>query len=263
MDFKTLFGGKKPIIGMIHLPALPGAPRYGGSMAEIERAAMQDLEALTAGGADAAIIENFGDVPYDPHMSVTSFAAMCAVASRVKEKAGIPIGVNVQYNCYEYEWALAYAIGAQFIRVEAFVENRVGTHGVVLSAAPALMRQKAMFPSDTLIFADINTKHTMPLHDQPLSLSVHEAVDSGADALIVTGVLTGVNPTKEDLLEIKGSSHGVPVLLGSGINNKNAAGFFSAADGAIVGSSLKIDGIVENRVDAERVRDFVKAADRR
>ena len=257
--YYDLFGGKKPVIGMIHLLPLPGAPRYGGSMEEIEQAAMQDLYALEAGGADAAIIENFGDVPYDPEISIMTFAAMCAVAAKVKEKASIPIGINVQYNCTEHEWALAYAIGADFIRVEAFVENRVGTHGLVLAAAPKLMRQKGLYPSNTLIFADINTKHTMPLHDQPIELSVHEAVDSGADALIVTGILTGVNPTEEDLRDIKAVSAGVPVLLGSGINVYNAAGFFRTADGAIVGSSLKMEGKVENRVDSERVAKFVEA----
>lgn len=30
MNFETLFGGQKPIIGMVHLRPLPGAPNYGG-----------------------------------------------------------------------------------------------------------------------------------------------------------------------------------------------------------------------------------------
>lgn len=261
-QFYQLFGGKKPVIGMIHLPALPGAPNYGGSIEAIEKAAFDDLDALTAGGADAAIIENFGDVPYDPEISIITFAAMCAVAAKVKERASIPVGINVQYNCTEHEWALAYAIGADFIRAEAFVENRVGSHGIVLASAPKLMRLKALYPSKTMIFADINTKHTVALSEQPIELSVHEAVGCGADALIVTGLVTGVNPTEEDLKLVKSAAQGLPVLLGSGINAGNAASFFTVADGAIVGSSLKRGGVVENRVDRERVSLFSAACKR-
>ena len=258
-SFDALFHTRKPIIGMIHLLPLPGSPRWGGSMKEIEAAALADLIALTDGGADAAIIENFGDLPYDKDISIFTYAAMCTVASRICERASIPIGINVQYNCTEHEWALAAAVGADFIRVEAFVENRVGTHGVVYSAAPSLMRLKAEHPAKTLIFADINTKHTVPLQPQPIELSAHEAAESGADALIVTGILTGVNPTKEDLLMVKSAGMGLPVLLGSGINAENAASFFEAADGAIVGSSLKVGGVVSNRVERDRVKDFAAA----
>lgn len=259
-DFSTVFKGGKPVIGMIHLLALPGSPAYAGSISDIEKAAINDLYALEKGGANAAIIENFSDTPYEYPINTAGFAAMCAVAAVVKKKASIPIGINIHFNCAEHEWALAHAIGADFIRVEAFVEHRLGVHGLAYAAAPMLMRMKANLPSNTLIFSDIDAKHTVPLHDQPFEMSVHAAAESGADALIVTGLETGKSPTPDDVEKVKKLSGGLPVILGSGINQDNVAEFFKTADGAIVGSSLKFEGRVENRVDTRRVADFMKVA---
>ena len=58
MSFETVFGSQKPIIGMIHLLPLPGAPHYGGSMEQIWDAALADLNALTEGGISAALRES-------------------------------------------------------------------------------------------------------------------------------------------------------------------------------------------------------------
>ncbi len=256
---KTFFD-KKPIIGMVHLLPLPGSPGYGGNMQEIYDAALFDLDALTQGGADAFIIENFGDVPYASSDDDANFAALCAVASIVANKATIPFGVNVQYNRYEQEWALCNAVGADFLRAEAFVENRVGIHGVSEACAPGLMRLRSRYPAKAMIFADINTKHTFPLVDQPVDFSVHEAVESGADALIVTGLLTGQNPTLDEVASVKLLAKNTPVILGSGISKDNVRDFFTIADGAIVGSSLKIGKNVFNRIDVNAVYEFVNAA---
>ncbi|MEA5050934.1 MAG: BtpA/SgcQ family protein [Oscillospiraceae bacterium] len=252
-SFKALFK-TKPLIGMIHLLPLPGSPDYAGSMDEILAAAMDDLGALERGGADSFIIENFGDVPYSCENEPITLAAMTKISALIARETKLPFGINVQFNCTEQEWALAYAVDADYIRVEAFVENRVGKHGVTYATAPSLMRLRGRYPAKTMIFADINTKHTFPLVEQPTDFSVHEAIESGADALIITGLLTGQSPRSEDLKEIKALAGGVPVLLGSGVDERNAAEFYAVADGAIIGSSIKKDGNVFNRVDEQRVR---------
>lgn len=255
--FYELFS-KKPLIGMVHLLPLPGAPNYCGNIQEIKEAAFSDMYALIEGGADAFIIENFGDVPYENEMGIEAFAVMTSICNQLAEKCSIPFGINVQFNNIKYEWALSHALNADFVRIEAFVENRVGIHGITYAAAPEIMRLKSRYPAKTLIFADINTKHTFPLVDQPIDFSVHEAIESGADALIVTGLLTGVNPTLDDVVSIKKTARSTPVLLGSGINTKNAADYFKIADGAIVGSSLKTDGNVNNPVDINKVKEFAE-----
>ena len=262
MRFQDAFPGRKPVIGMVHLMALPGSPDFCGDLEAVFRAALEDLHALEQGGVDAAIVENFGDTPYSTGNDLMTLAAMTALAVRLRAESGLRLGLNVQFNCVEAEWDIACAGGYDFIRVEAFVENRVGVHGVAYASAPELLRLKGRYPAPTMIFADINTKHTYPLVEQPLDFSIHEAKAAGADALIVTGLVTGQNPNPEDVRRFKSLAGDTPVLLGSGIKAENAAAFFEIADGAIVGSSIKRGGMVQNPVDPERVRRFMEALGR-
>lgn len=257
--FSEKFGGKKIIIGMIHLKPLPGSPEYQGDLEAVYKAALEDLIALQDGGVDGAIIENFGDVPYDTKNELIGIAAMSSIAGRLRQVSKIPLGVNVQFNDVEAEWAVSYTADCDFIRVEAFVENRVGVHGVTYAAAPEVGRLRGRYPKDTMVFADINTKHTFPLADQPMDFSIHEAKESGAEALIVTGILTGQNPTLEQVKSFKEMAGDFPVILGSGVNKDNVNDFFEIADGAIVGSSLKYGGNVFNQVDPEKVKEFMAA----
>lgn len=252
--FQTLFGAKKAVIGMVHLLALPGAPGYCGDFERVYRAAEADLEALEKGGASAAIVENFWDVPYQNKAEDMTIASMAVLIDRLRRKASIPLGVNVQYNCTDAEWDIAYLTGCGFLRVEVFTENRVGAHGVSWAAAGSLMRRKARFPANALIFADIDVKHTFPIAAQPMDYTIHEALECGADALILTGTQTGSAPAADHMAEIRKAAGDAPVLIGSGICEENIADFLSVVDGVIVGSSIKKDGKIENPVDAGRVR---------
>jgi predicted TIM-barrel enzyme len=47
---------------MVHLRPLPGAPLFGGSMDEVIDAAVDDANALAAGGCDGIVFENFGEL---------------------------------------------------------------------------------------------------------------------------------------------------------------------------------------------------------
>ncbi|HJY86242.1 MAG TPA: BtpA/SgcQ family protein, partial [Candidatus Acidoferrales bacterium] len=80
----------------------------------------------------------------------------------------------------------------------------------------------------------------------------------GADALIVTGRMTGSAPDVEKVREAK-SLASRPILVGSGSNQENIGAFLQYADGVIVGSSLKTDGVMQNPVDLKRVRAFMDA----
>lgn len=252
--FQALFGGKKAMIGMVHLLALPGAPGYCGDFERVYRAAEADLDALEKGGASAAIVENFWDIPYQGKADDMTIASMAVLVDRLNRKAAIPIGVNVQFNCTDAEWDIAYLTGCGFLRVEVFTENRIGAHGVSFAAAGSLMRQKARYPAGALIFADVDVKHTFPLAVQPLDYTIHEALEYGADALILTGAQTGSAPAAGQLEKIRKADGDTPILIGSGINEKNIADYLAVVDGVIVGSSVKKDGKVKNPVDAERVR---------
>lgn len=252
--FNKVFKDKKPIIGMVHLKALPGAPGYEGEIEKIYDAALKDLKALVNGGADAVIVENFGDIPYSAEAEQITDIAFASVASRLRQECGLPMGINVQFDRCEAEWAIAYACGYDFIRSEVFAENRMGPNGVFNASGPVLMRMKARYPKDIAILADVNVKHTFPIVEQPLDFTIESIIEGGADALICTGIMTGRSPGLEDVAEMKRIAGDFPVIVGSGVNDRTVKGYLKAADGAIIGSYFKKDGDVMNEIDEERVR---------
>ena len=258
--FSKLFPNEKPVIGMVHLAALPGAPGYGGDLAEVFARAESDLRALLAGGIDAVIVENFGDVPYAPKGEAMTYAAMTGIVTRLRAECPVPMGVNVQFNDCEAEWAMAYGTGCDFIRVEVLAENRMGPNGVFLAAGPQLARLRAQYPADVAVLADLQVKHTFPLVEQPLDFTVGALREAGADAVICTGLVTGASPTLDDVRRVKALAGTLPVLVGSGTSAISIAGYLGVADGAIVGSSIKEGGVVENAVDEARVRELMAAA---
>lgn len=256
-NFEKVFGKTKPVIGMVHLQPLPGAPGYGGSIEEIFVAACRDLEALTKGGATAILVENFGDIPYCTSNDLIAYTAFAAIAARLREKCSLPMGINVQFNNFEAEWAIAYSCKYDFIRVEVFAEHRMGPNGVCTPCGPHLMRMKERYPANIAILADVNVKHTFPVVDQPLDFTIESIAEGGADALICTGVTTGKSPSLEEVETMKRMACGMPVIVGSGVNDKTARDYLSVSDGAIVGSFFKKDGKVLNPIDCARVEKFM------
>lgn len=257
--FNKIFKETKPIIGMIHLKPLPGSPLYEDNIETIFRAACADLDALIEGGINAVIIENFGDIPYAANNDLITYTAFTNLATRLREKCRLPMGVNIQFNNCEAEWAIAYSCGFDFIRVEVFAENRIGPNGIFEASGPALMRLKRKFPKDIAILADVHVKHTFPIAEQPLNFTVDSIIEGGADALICTGITTGKSPDLNDVIEMKRLANQFPVIVGSGINENTIKDFIRVADGAIIGSSIKKDKIVLNPVDKNRVMKLMAA----
>ena len=87
--------------------------------------------------------------------------------------------------------------------------------------------------------------------------AAHEAIESGSDAVIVTGKITGQNPKLEDVQDLKDKIRNIPILIGSGVNSENVNEFLQVADGIIVGSSLKYNGDVYQGIDPLRVKNFM------
>ena len=247
----------KIIIGMVHLLPLPGSPNYKGNLEAVYEAGLKDLRALEKGGAGAVIIENFGDVPYAAKNELINKIAFASMVARLRKETKLPVGINYQFNDVETEWAVAYSCDVDFIRCEVFAENRVGPNGMFIAAGPELMRIKAHYNKDIMILADANVKHTFALAEQPLDFTIESLIEGGVDGVIVTGITTGVNPSVDDVKFVKKHAKGLPVFLGSGINEKNVNEYLPYISGAIVGSSLKKDHKVENPVDMRNVKRFM------
>ena len=262
-SMEELFGVEKPIIGMVHLMPLPGSPAYEGwGMNEIIEAALRDAKALIEGGVDGIIVENMWDLPYYSGASripPEEIAAHAVAAREVIKEVNVPAGITVIHNGGRVALGIAKAAGAKFIRVCLYTGAAVWDtgefdHG---NAADLMRLRKLLHAWDIRFFCDIVKKHSVVFPGIDIETHATWADFYMADALIVTGTMTGKPPTKEDVVRAKKAAPGRPVLIGSGLNPGNVEELLSVADGAIVGTYFKVGGVTQNPVDPERVRKLM------
>jgi len=163
--FDSLFAdGGQPVIGMVHLPALPGAPKYEGDREAIIETAERDAGRLAAGGVDAIMVENFGDAPFYPDdVPNHVVASMTRAARAVVETADVPVGVNVLRNDADAALSVAAAVGGDFVRVNIHTGARVTDQGVIDGKAHETMRLRDRLGADVAVLADHDVKHSAPI----------------------------------------------------------------------------------------------------
>ena len=264
-DLREIFGTPKPIIGMVHCWPLPGAPGYTGyGMQTIIDNALRDAHALAEGGVDGVIVENMWDIPFraGPHIQPESIAAQAVIAAAVKREIALPMGINLVHNGGVALLGIALASGAEFIRVCMFTGAGVWDAGEWDEgcAADLMRRRKELHAEHIKLFADVDKKHSVRFPGIDLATHIEWTRFFGADALIVSGRMTGDAPDLAKVREAKTLAGDRPLLLGSGTDERNIAAFMEIADGTIVGSSIKENGVCEQPVSTERVRRFVRAA---
>jgi membrane complex biogenesis BtpA family protein len=264
-DLKEIFRTAKPVIGMVHCWPLPGAPGYTGyGMDTIIDQALRDAHALAEGGVDGLIVENMWDIPFraGPHIQPESIAAQAVVARAVGQAIALPLGINLVHNGGVALLGIALAAGASFIRVCMFTGAGVWDAGTWDEGCAAdLMRRRTELHAEHIkLFADVDKKHSVRFPGIDLATHIEWTRFFGADALIVSGRMTGDAPDLGKVREAKALAADRPLLIGSGADEHNIGAFMQVADGVIVGSSIKADGHCENAVDVERVRRFVAAA---
>jgi len=262
-SLEELFGVKKPIIGMVHLLPLPGAPGYTGyGMGLIIERALQDAEALVEGRVDALMVENMWDLPYYVGADVPpeEMTAQAVAARAVVEAVAVPVGVNVIHNGGVVTLSIAVASGADFIRVCLLTGARVWDTGEFDHGCGAdlIRKRKELHAEHIKLLADVDKKHSVGFPGLDLATHIEWTEFYLADALIVSGRMTGDAPELEKVRRAKELAQR-PILMGSGTTAENIADFLQYADGAIVGSSLKMDGVAENPVDVERVKRYMEA----
>jgi membrane complex biogenesis BtpA family protein len=264
-DLSAIFRTPKPVIGMVHCWPLPGAPGYTGyGMDTIIDHALRDAYALAEGGVDGLIVENMWDIPYraGPHVQPESIAAHAVVARAVRQAVDLPLGINLVHNGGVALLGIALAAGASFIRVCMFTGAGVWDSGAWDEgcAADLVRRRKELHAGHIKLFADVDKKHSVRFPGIDLATHIAWTRFFGADALIVSGRMTGDAPDIEKVREAKALAGDRPLLIGSGADERNIRAFMAVADGVIVGSSIKEGGRCENGVDVKRVRRFVAAA---
>lgn len=255
MNFKTLFPSHKPLIGCIHLLALPGSPLYDGDMQRIYDQASEELSIFKRNGIDGVIIENFRDKPFFPgSIPAETVAGLAAVARELVKNVTVPVGINALRNDASAALAIATAIQAHFIRVNVHMGAVVSEQGIIQGQSHYTMRLREQLKSNVLVFADVGVKHAAPLADRGLAIETHDLSERGlADGIIVSGELTGSETDAADVEVVKKNT-ALPVLIGSGVTPENIHKVYNKADGFIVGSYFKKDGNGNNYVDEKRVK---------
>ncbi len=261
MNFKKLFKVPKPIVGMVHVDALPGTPKYKGDINKIISNAISEAKIYLDAGINSIAIENMNDVPYlNRTVGPEIISMMSIIAYEVKNKTNLPIGLQILAGANKAALAAAKSAGIDFIRTEGFVFAHVADEGIINSDAGELLRYRKIIDAENiLIFTDIKKKHSS--HSITADVTMEETAKAAefflSDGLILTGSSTGKEADLNEIKAVKKAST-LPVIIGSGITEKNVENYLPFCDAMIVGSYFKKNGKWENMVDGKRVKSFMK-----
>lgn len=256
-NFKRVFGDTKPVIGMVHIGALPGSPLFDPAI-DLYAAARADLLALQAAGFDAVMFGNENDRPYELQVDTASTATMAALIGQLKPEITVPFGVNVLWDPMS-SIALGAATGAAFVR-EIFTGSYASDMGPWTPDAGKAMRYRdRLGRSDMAMLYNVSAEFAHSLDQRPLADRARSAVFSSIpDAVLVSGQITGEAAALSDLEAVKAVLPDTAVMANTGVKHETVADVLSIADGCIVGSSLKVDGDTWKAIDPERAVDFMQ-----
>ena len=259
MIFDFFGSRQKVVIAMAHIGALPGTPLYDadGGMAKLGDGVVADIEALQGGGVAAIMFGNENDRPYRFAAPPSGIAAMTAVVTAVKPLLKVPFGVNYLWDA-SASVAIAAATGAKFAReiMTGLFASDMGLWEP--NAADALTLRRNLGRPDLKILFNVNAEFATSLDTRPIELRAKSAVFSSlADAVLVSGPLTGQPAEISDLKKVRAAVSNVPVFANTGVNIDNVADIFALSDGCVIGTHLKVDGNTWNAVDPARVKRFM------
>ena len=264
---QSLFGRRQVVIGVIHSRPLPGSPEYDGEpMDQIIGFALAEGERYRAGGVDGVLVENHGDIPFaKPERLGPETAACMAVMTRaVRLASTLQVGVNVLANGAIVALAVAKAAGAGFVRVNQWANAYVANEGFIEGPAGEAARYRTwLHARGVRIFADVHVKHGAHaiVADRAIGEMAGDVEFFDADVAIATGQRTGDAAAMAEVRAIA-TGTSLPVMVGSGVDPDNVGEIFTVADGVIVASWLKRDGVWWNPVDPERLAVFMQAVAR-
>ncbi|KKU02636.1 MAG: Photosystem I assembly BtpA [Candidatus Amesbacteria bacterium GW2011_GWB1_47_26] len=261
-----IFKVKKPVIGMLHLDYLEGE-KFKGIKFVINKA-LEDIKSLQEGDIDGILIENWKEFSVGEFVSNQTAENFKEVVQKLAKFIKVPFGINVLNNDYKVAFSAAKSSGASFVELDVFVDkvksNFVNNTNAmespfVIDPQPGEIWSyaKSIGASDIPLFAFVQPKHYIMLEPKKtIEISTQQAIKNGATAILVTKA-TGFAPTVDLIKRVKRVAGDTPVGIGSGFNIENAKDFLQVIDFAVVGSSLKVDGITDNPVDPVRVANLM------
>ena len=256
---KETLGTEKAIIAMCHMQAMPGDPGYDKKkgVSWVLDMCARDLEALQDGGVDAVMFSNEFSLPYLTQVRTETVAAMASIIGQLMHDIRVPFGVNVLWDA-ERSLDLAVATGAKFVR-EIFTGVYASDFGLWNTNVGETVRHRmAIGAEDVRLLFNIVPEAARYVADRDIeSIAQSTVFNNRPDALCVSGLVAGTETDAQILKRVKDAVPGSVVLANTGLRPENVEQQLSIADGAVVGTTFKVDGRFENPVDSSRVRAFM------
>ena len=257
-----LFGVQKPVIGMCHLQALPGDPKYDQDkgLAWVVEMARADIQALQEGGVNAIMFSNEFSLPYLTKVDTITVASMARIIAELKPELTIPFGVNVLWDP-KASLDLAMATDAAFVR-EIFTGVYASDFGLWNTNCGEVIRhQHAIGAQHVRLLFNIVPEAASYLASRDVADIARSTVfNTEPDALCVSGLTAGKETSSQTLEIVKQAVPETPVFANTGVNIGNVVEQLSIADSAVIGSTFKVDGQTWNPVDAARVKGLMELA---
>ncbi|ATA19163.1 hypothetical protein EDC48_11141 [Gibbsiella quercinecans] len=264
MIFDFLGTKKKAVIAMAHIGALPGSPLYNadGGLNKLIDDVLSDVEKLQDGGVDAIMFGNENDRPYVFNAAIEGVAAMSAIVQAIKPALNVPFGVNYLWDP-KASVAIGATTGASFVR-EIFTGVFASDMGIWQPDCAAASRLRHNLGRDDMkLLFNINAEFAHSLDSRPIELRARSAVFSSmADAILVSGPITGEPADQSNLRKVCAAVQDVPVFANTGTNIDNVSDILTMASGVIIGTHFKVDGHTWNAVDGDRVKRFMDVVER-
>ena len=254
-----MIGTEKAIIAMCHMQAMPGDPGYDGQkgMDWVIKNMYDDLIALQNGGVDSVMFSNEFSLPYMTKVDTITVASMATAIGELKRYIKIPFGVNVLWDG-EKTLDLAKACGADFVR-EIYSGVYASDFGMWNTDFGRVARhRKSIDAGNVKLIFNILPEAAKYLADRDIvEIAKSTVFNCKADALCVSGLTAGSETNSQILKRVKDAVPDTVVLANTGCRPDTIEAQLSVADGAVVGTTFKVDGKFENGVDEKRVREFM------
>ena len=255
-----VIGTEKASIAMCHMQAMPGDPGYDETkgMDWIVEKTYHDLMALQNGGVDAVMFSNEFSLPYLTRVDTVTVAAMAAVIGELKKYIKIPFGVNVLWDG-EKTLDLAQACGASFVR-EIYSGVYASDFGLWNTNSGMVARhKKGIHAENVKMIFNILPEAAKYLADRDIvEVAKTTVFNCKPDAVCVSGLTAGAQTNTQVLARVKEAVPDMVVLANTGCRPETIENQLSIADGAVVGTTFKVDGKFENEVDESRVKNFME-----
>lgn len=244
------------LVGVLHLPPLPGAVNYAGAaVGDIAERAVEDARVLQAAGFTHVMVQDASDMPQAVLVDAPTVAALSVVGAAVTREVDIPVGVVVGHNDGPSAVAIAHAIGAAFIRVKVLTGVSVGPTGWIEGCAHEVAAMRRRLGSDVEVWADVHEATSLALLSTK-QWAAHEALAFGhADVVVVTRD-SGVPDALDDIDRLREDHADTTFVVGGRVNLDTIDITVQRADGVILGSAIKESGAADARVSTDIAARF-------